>query len=50
VQPKLDKGLAAKIEIDAAASLPGDEKRKPKQRAGRRTQAIREQIASNRKN
>ena len=52
LQPKLDKGLAAKLEeIDAAASLPGDEKQKAKKQKKllEELEAIREQIASSRK-
>ncbi len=50
--PKLDKGLATKLEeIDAAASLPGDEKQKAKKQKKlvEELEAIREQIASSRK-
>ncbi|MES2791064.1 MAG: arginine--tRNA ligase [Planctomycetota bacterium] len=52
LQPKLDKGLAAKLEeIDAAAALPGDEKAKQKRQKKliEELEAIREQIGSSRK-
>ncbi|MDB5340089.1 MAG: argS [Planctomycetaceae bacterium] len=52
LQPKLDKALAAKLEeIDAAASLPGDDKQKQKRQKKlvEELETIREQIGSSRK-
>ncbi|MDB5389142.1 MAG: argS [Planctomycetaceae bacterium] len=52
LQPKLDKGLAEKLEeIDAAAAAPGDEKQKQKlqKKLTGELEVIREQIADSRK-
>ena len=52
LQPKLDKGLAAKLEeIDAVAALPGDDKQKQKKQKKliEELEAIREQIGDSRR-
>lgn len=52
LQPKLDKALAAKMEeIDAASSLPGDDKQtqKRQKKLNEELEALREQIAGSRK-